>query len=52
MFNNRDIYDDGPVIDGCDEWPIVLMLDGAERNSVVVQRLLEDSEHFVLVSAR
>ena len=52
LFNNRDVRDGEPVIDGCDEWPVVLYIEGASNDASAIQNLLNDAEHFVLVSSR
>lgn len=52
LFNNRDSYDGEPVIDGCDEWPMVIFIEGADENSTIVQSLLKDTNHFVLVGSK
>ena len=52
LISNRDEYDKEPVIDGCDEWPVVLYIEGASNDAPAIQNLLNDAEHFVLVSSR
>jgi hypothetical protein len=48
LVSNRDIYDDQPVIQYCDAWPVAILLESAAESSLVVQGLLKDSKHFVL----
>jgi hypothetical protein len=52
LFSNRDIYDDEPVIDGCDAWLVAIFVEEATHDSPVVQNLLKDDKHFVLVTSR
>lgn len=52
LISNRDVYDNEPVIDGCDEWPVVLFIEGASSDTPAIQNLLKDKEYFVLVSSR
>jgi hypothetical protein len=52
LLSNRDVYDDEPVIQGCDAWPIAIFIEDATQASPVVQNLLKDDKHFVLVTSR
>lgn len=52
LRSNRDIYDDEPVIQGCDAWPVAIFIDDAAQASPVVQNTLKDEKHFVLVTSR
>jgi len=48
LLRNFDVYDLEPFVDGCDDWPVVLVVDEAEENSPIVAALLNDKEHFSL----
>ena len=49
LLSNRDVYDDEPVVSGCDEWIVVLLVERANSMSPIVFVLIKDTEHFVLV---
>jgi hypothetical protein len=51
LLSNRDLYDDEPVISGCDDWAIAVLVEGASKNSALVQGLLNDTEHFVAMKS-
>jgi hypothetical protein len=46
LLSNRDIYDDEPVVDGCDGWKIVLLLESVPESSSILQGLERDRLHF------
>jgi hypothetical protein len=46
LISNRDLYDREPVIDGCDDWSIVLLLDDVPATSALWNQLNTDSVHF------
>ena len=49
LLSNRDVYDNEPVVSGCDEWIVVLLVERANSMSPIVVDLIKDTEHFVLV---
>lgn len=49
LVRNRDVYDDEPVISHADDWEIAILLQEARPDSAVVQGLLKDEAHFVLM---
>lgn len=49
LVRNRDVYDDEPVVSHADEWEIAILLQEARADSRVVQGLLTDDVHFILM---
>ncbi len=49
LVRNRDVYDAEPVVSFADEWEIAILLQEARPDSAVVQGLLKDEAHFVLM---
>lgn len=47
LVNNRDCYDNDPVVEGVDEWPIAICLDGATENSPLLAKLQHAHHYFV-----
>lgn len=52
LISNRDIYDDGPIVGGCDEWKIVLTAEIESSASIVLKKLESNGIRFVKLAAR
>jgi hypothetical protein len=48
LVRNRDLYDNEPVIVGCDEWLVAVFVQDAGEDSRLIKALTHDREHFVL----
>ena len=46
MLNNKDVYDNEPVVGGCDSWEVVLIVENTTGDSKIVQSLESDKAHF------
>jgi hypothetical protein len=46
LISNRDQQDGEPIVEACDDWPIVLLLDGVSDASPLRGKLTADAAHF------
>lgn len=47
LVNNRDVYDNEPVVNGADEWPIALFINRTAAESPLLKKLLAATSHLV-----
>ena len=49
VISNRDVYDNEPIVSGCDSWKVVVVAEDVTSGCAIVRDLERDVEHFIRV---